>query len=172
MADLIIQDLGYGPDEQEQAEIDALEAMDAAEEAMDEEVTDDLDPEMADFLDQLIKRTILFCEELWGNEFRPYQRAMSYRVIESLVLNDAEEITGLMARQSGKSEVVATTLAGCMILFPILAKNYPILEQFKDGVWVGLFAPVDEQSDLVFSRIVTRLSSDRAAGDPLRSRDR
>ena len=85
VADLIIQDLGYGPDEQEQAEIDALEAMEAAEEAMDEEVTDDLDPEMADFLDQLIKRTILFCEELWGKEFRPYQRTMSYRVIESLM---------------------------------------------------------------------------------------
>ena len=38
-----------------------------------------------------------------------------------------------MARQSGKSEVVATTLAGCMILFPILAKTYPIMERFKDG---------------------------------------
>ena len=87
---------------------------------------------------------------------------MSYRIIESLVLQDAEEITGLLARQRGKSEVVATTLAGCMILFPILAKTYPILERFKDGVWVGLFAPVDEQSDLVYHRIITRLSSDRA----------
>ena len=59
-----------------------------------------------------------------------------------------------------------------MILFPILAKTYPMLEQFKDGVWVGLFAPVDEQSELVFSRIATRLSSRPCPGDPLRSRDR
>ena len=127
---------------------------------------------MADFVDELIQRTIVFCEELWGKEFRPYQRAMSYRIIESLVLSDAEEITGLMARQSGKSEVVATTLAGCMILFPILAKTYPILEQFKDGLWVGLFAPVDEQSEMVFPRIVARLSIERAAGDAHRPGDR
>ena len=68
-------------------------------------------------------------------------------------------MTGLLARQSGKSEVVATTLAGCMILFPILAKTYPILERFKNGVWVGLFAPVDEQSEIVYRRLIDRLSS-------------
>ena len=161
-----IVDLGYAPTPEEQAEIDALEAAedaaDAADDGSEEDFIDDLEPEMANFLDELIRRTIVFCEELWGKEFRPYQRAMSYRIVESLVLNDAEEITGLMARQSGKSEVVATTLAGCMILFPILAKTYPILEQFRDGLWVGLFAPVDEQSELVFARMVTRLTSSRA----------
>ena len=164
VADIIIEDLGFDLSEDEQAEFDALEAADAQAEAQEEadHALDDLEPEMADFLDQLIKRTILFCEELWGKELRPYQRSMSYRIIESLILNDAEEITGLMARQSGKSEVVATTLAGCMILFPILAKTYPIMEQFKEGLMVGLFAPVEEQSELVFSRIATRLSSERA----------
>ena len=88
VADLIIEDLGYGPDAEEQAEIDALEATEAAEESMDgsdEDFIDDLDPDMANFLDQLIQRTIVFCEELWGKEFRPYQRTMSYRIIESLV---------------------------------------------------------------------------------------
>jgi hypothetical protein len=164
VADIIIEDLGFDLSEDEQAEFDALEAADAQAEAEEEadHALDDLEPEMADFLDQLIKRTILFCEELWGKELRPYQRSMSYRIVESLILNDAEEITGLMARQSGKSEVVATTLAGCMILFPILAKTYPIMEQFKEGLMVGLFAPVEEQSELVFSRIATRLSSERA----------
>ena len=162
MADIVIEDLGYGPSPEEQAELDAEEAEEAALDAAEEEGLSELDPEMADFVDQLIKRTIVFCEELWGKQFRPYQRSMSYRIVESLVLNDAEEITGLMARQSGKSEVVATTLAGVMVLFPILAKTYPLLEQFRDGVWVGLFAPVDEQADLVFSRIVSRLSSERA----------
>ena len=160
---MTITDLGYGPDETEQAELDAEAAFEAAEDAADDpDGLEDLDPEMADFLDELIKRTIIFCEELWGHDFRPYQRAMSYRIIESLLLGDAEEITGLLARQSGKSEVVATTLAGCMVLFPVLAKTYPLLERFRDGLWVGLFAPVDEQADLVFSRIVTRLTSDRA----------
>jgi hypothetical protein len=118
---------------------------------------------MANFVDELVQRCIIFCEELWGQKFYPYQRSMSYRLIESMVLQDAEEITGLLARQSGKSEVVATTLAGCMILFPILAKTYPIMERFRLGLWVGLFAPVDEQSDLVYRRIIDRLSSERAA---------
>ena len=159
-----IEDLGFGPSE------DELEEMLAAEEAEAEventEGEDEtfivLDPEMAGFVDELVKRTILFCEELWGEDFYPYQRAMSYRIVESLVLQDAEEMTGLLARQSGKSEVVATTLAGCMILFPILAKTYPILERFKNGVWVGLFAPVDEQSEIVYRRLITRLTSERA----------
>src|SRR5215470_1159520 len=147
-----IIDLGYGPDEDELAALRAEEAEEAAEEAAQEadEGFVALDPEMAGFVDEVVKRTIMFCEELWGQSFYPYQRVMSYRIIESLVLQDAEEITGLLARQSGKSEVVATTLAGCMILFPILAKTYPILDRFKFGLWVGLFAPVDDQADLVY----------------------
>jgi len=153
-----ITDLGYGPDPEELLEED--EEQRSAEE--DEEFIEPLDPEMANFVDQLIKRTIMFCEELAGFEMFPYQRSLSYRIIESLILSDAEEVTGLMARQSGKSEVVATTLSGCMVLFPKLAKSYPILEKFKRGLWVGIFAPVDEQADLVFSRIVSRLTSDHA----------
>jgi hypothetical protein len=160
-----IVDLGYGPSEEEAEELRLLDEQEAAEAAADEvdEGYIELDEEMANFVDELCKRTILFCEELWGEQFYPYQRTMAYRIIESLVLQDAEEITGLLARQSGKSEVVATTLAGCMILFPILAKTYPILERFKRGLWVGLFAPVDEQSDLVYQRIIDRISSPRAA---------
>jgi hypothetical protein len=154
---MTITDLGYGPDPEELLEEEESFDTDEVEEEFE-----DLDPEMAGFLDQLIQRTIIFCEELAGFEMFPYQRAMSYRIIESLILGDAEEITGLLARQSGKSETVATTLAGCMVLFPKLAKTYPLLEKFKRGVWVGIFAPVDDQADLVFSRIVSRLTSEIA----------
>jgi hypothetical protein len=154
---LQIEDLGYGPDPE-----DLLEEAPPEPDEVEEESPDDLDPEMADFLNQLISRTIIFCEELAGFEMYPYQRDLSYRIIESMILGDAEEITGLMARQSGKSETIATTLAGVMILFPKLALTYPVLEKFKRGVWVGIFAPVDEQADIVFSRIVGRLTSDVA----------
>ena len=41
-----------------------------------------------------------------------------------------------------------------MVLFPKLAKTLPDPGAFKRGVWIGIFAPVDEQADLVFSRIV------------------
>ena len=157
MADLIITDLGYGPDPDEEIPED-----DELEPDEDEEEIEDLDPEMSGFLDQLIKRTLVFCEELAGFELFPYQRSLGYRLIESLILGDAEEITGLLARQSGKSETVATVLSGCMVLFPKLAMTFPILEKFKRGVWIGIFAPVDEQADLVFSRIVSRLTSDIA----------
>lgn len=127
-----------------------------------EEVYAELDEEMAGFVDELVKRIIFFCEELAGFELRPYQRSLAYRLIESLVIGDSEEITALWARQSGKSETLATVLAGCMVVLPKLAMTYPMLERFKRGLWVGVFAPVDEQSEIVFGRIVTRLTSDRA----------
>ena len=108
----MITDLGYGPDPVEEDPDPLLLAEEDNEEVID------LDPEMAGFVDELIKRIIVFCEELAGFEMFPYQRQISYRIIESLVLKDAEEITALQARQSGKSEVVATTLAGCMVILP------------------------------------------------------
>jgi hypothetical protein len=153
----LITDLGYGPDPLEEEIPD--EPASADEDGFDEVV---LDPEMVNFMDELIKRTLIFCEELAGFELFPYQRAFGYRLIESIILGDAEEITGLLARQSGKSETIATVLAGVMVLFPKLARTFPLLEKFKRGVWIGVFAPVDEQADIVFGRIVTRLTSDIA----------
>jgi hypothetical protein len=57
-----------------------------------------------------------------------------------------------------------------MVLLPKLAKIYPdLLGKFKDGLWVGLFAPTEGQAETLFSRTVTRLTSERAIevlGDP------
>ena len=154
---LEITDLGYGPDpEEEEPDDPSLLADDPEPETID------LDPDLAGFVDELIKRILLFCEELADIELFPYQRELGYRIIESIILKDAEEITGLQSRQSGKSEVIATVLAGCMVLLPKLALTFPILERFRKGLMVGIFAPVDDQADIVFSRIVTRLTSDQA----------
>jgi hypothetical protein len=155
--DSLITDLGYGPPIEDEEPEDPTLLVEP-----DEEEITDLDPEMAGFVDELIKRIILFCEELAGFEMFPYQRQVSYRIIESLILMDAQEITGLMARQSGKSETLADTLAGCMVLLPKLALTFPILERFRKGLMVGIFAPVDDQADIIFSRIVTRLTSEIA----------
>jgi hypothetical protein len=91
-------------------------------------------------------------------------------MIESVIINDGEEITALASRQSGKSETVADTVATLMILLPRLAKIYPeLLGKFKDGIWVGLFAPTESQAETLFGRTVTRLTSERALevlGDP------
>jgi hypothetical protein len=83
--------------------------------------------------------------------------------MESVIINDGEEVTALASRQSGKSETVADTVATLMILLPRLAKLYPdLLGKFKDGVWVGLFAPTESQAETLFGRAVTRLTSERA----------
>jgi hypothetical protein len=57
-----------------------------------------------------------------------------------------------------------------MVILPLLAKLYPdLLGKFKDGLWVGMFAPTESQAETLFSRTVTRLTSERAIeilGDP------
>jgi hypothetical protein len=72
----------------------------------------------------------------------------------------------LFARQSGKTETVADVIATAMIILPRLAKLYghilPSLLNYKGGVQVGAFGPVDEQADNLFGRIVSRLTSDDA----------
>jgi hypothetical protein len=155
---LEIEDLGFPEDEDDFS--DALVDEDSpSDEPEDDEI---LDPGQAGFLDEIIKRIIIFCEELSGVELRPYQKEFAYRIIESIILGDAEELTGLWSRQSGKTETLADVLAGCMVLFPKLALTFDMFERFKRGLWVGIFAPVDDQSDLLFSRIVSRLTSERA----------
>lgn len=61
------------------------------------------------------------------------------------------------------TETVADVIATLMILLPRLATRFPTwLEQFKGGVMVGCFAPVEEQAQTLFARITQRLSSERA----------
>jgi hypothetical protein len=95
---------------------------------------------------------------------------LARRVIESVIINDGEELTALAARQSGKSETIANTVATLMVLLPRLAKMYPdLLGKFKGGVWIGMFAPVEGQVETLFGRTVNRLTSERALeilGDP------
>jgi len=128
----------------------------------EEEEEYDLNPESAEFYKDLVQRIVLFCEEFAGIELRPYQRALAYRIVESLVHADGEEITALWSRQSGKSETLAVIIAGCMVILPKLAMSFEALDRFKRGVWVGVFAPVDTQSEFIHSRIVDKLTSDHA----------
>ena len=78
---MTITDLGYGPDPEE--------LLEEEEDTLDQEVEEffeELDPDMAGFVDQLIQRIIMFCEELAGFEMFPYQRSVAYRIVESLIL--------------------------------------------------------------------------------------
>jgi hypothetical protein len=118
-----------------------------------------------DSIDLLVEKILLFIETLSGVPLFPYQREFARRIVESLVINDGAEITGLFARQSGKSETVAQVAAGCMVILPKLyyELKLPMLEKFKDGLWVGLFAPRSEQARTTFQRTKERISNKHAS---------
>lgn len=146
------------------ADLDLEEVVDdessAPSELLDEEV---LSEEAKNFVHKLTERILLFMDALVGHSLYPYQRRLAYRIVQSVILNDGAEITALMARQSGKTETVADVLATLMILLPRLARRYPTwLEQFKDGVMIGCFAPVEDQAQTLFARITQRLTSSTA----------
>lgn len=116
-------------------------------------------------IEWLIDRVVFYCEKQAGVEFRPYQREFAERIVESIILNDGEELTALFSRQSGKTETVATIMAGIMVIIPILAQMpqfEELIGQFKNGVWIGLFAPSNEQAFTTFSRTRDRLRSGNA----------
>lgn len=123
----------------------------------------ELDEESQKFVDDLIDKLMIICDDLSGHPLRPYQIPFARRIFESLITNDGATITALFSRQSGKTETVANVIATAMIMLPRLAKIFPeTLDKYKEGVWVGAFAPVDEQADNLFGRIVDRLTSDIA----------
>jgi len=131
---------------------------------------DEVDEHSQAFVDGLVDKTMEFMTVFVGHALHEYQAPLARRIIESLVIGDSEEITALAARQSGKSEIVSNTLATLMVLLPRLARIYPErLGKFKDGLWIGLFAPTEGQAETVFGRTVGRLTSERAIeilGDP------
>jgi len=134
------------------------------------EEEEELDELSREFVNALIEKIIQFMEMLVGHTLHPYQMPLARRVIESVIINDGEEVTALAARQSGKSETIANTVATLMVILPRLAKMYPdLLGKFGDGIWVGMFAPIQSQVETLYGRTVSRLTSPRALevlGDP------
>ena len=115
----------------------------------------------------LVKTVYNFCQIYSEITYYPYQEQFAKRVIRSLLENDGEEISALFSRQTGKSETVATTVGGCMIILPLFA-NMPMfaddkrLMMYKKGLMVGIFAPSLRQAQTTFNRMKTRLSCDSA----------
>lgn len=140
------------------------------EEDVEEEWNDEADELTTEFVAKLSDKIMRFMHVLVGHDLHVYQKPLARRIIESVIINDGEEITALASRQSGKTETVSDTLSTLMVLLPLLAKIYPdLLGRFKDGLWVGMFAPTESQAETLFSRTVTRLTSERAQevlGDP------
>lgn len=160
----------------------SIDTEDLFEEVLEEDLPEDEDAEdlppeddepdvlSREFVNKLVDRILQFMVVLVGHDLHSYQKPLARRIIESVIINDGEEITALAARQSGKSETVANVVATLMVLMPRLARMYPdLLGKFRDGFWVGMFAPVESQAETLFGRTVSRLTSERAMeilGDP------
>lgn len=111
----------------------------------------------------IVEKLLIVVDELSQHPLYVYQRPFAKRLIESVVINDGATLTALFSRQSGKSETIANVIAALMIMLPRLALVFPnLLGKFKEGVWVGAFAPVSDQAENLFGRIVSRLTSEMA----------
>lgn len=147
--------------EEDLVDDDLLDDETEEDRALTEDVV--LDSTSTEFVKQIVDRTMIFLEYLCDTKLFPYQQQIARRIIESLIINDGEEITVIQSRQSGKSEVLANVVATVMVLFPKLAPMFPdLLGKFDKGVMVGTFAPVESQAETLYGRIVDRLTSERA----------
>lgn len=110
----------------------------------------------------LVNRIFNFCEVYSGRVMYPYQTQFSKRIIRSVLENDGAEITALFSRQSGKTETISITVGGLMIILPQLANmpmfaDDPRFTMFKDGFWVGIFAPSKRQAEITYNRMKGRI---------------
>ena len=124
-----------------------------------------LNPESSEFVSRLTDKVWTFVVLFSGVEMFPYQEAFGRRIIESVLSSDGATITAELSRQSGKTEVVANVAAALMVLLPRLAEMFPEfepLQKFARGVMIGCFAPVEQQVETLFGRVVDRLTSERA----------
>lgn len=129
--------------------------------------------------DQLpLKETILsiisLAQVLSEKRFYAYQVVVAFRICESVLLHDGEVITALFSRQSGKTEVLASILIALALMLPVLAKKYPkdwrlnITDEqgnyrgFAKGIRIGIYAPKQSQSEIMFERIRGYLKQDAA----------
>lgn len=116
---------------------------------------------------ELVNMIYNFCEVYSGKVMYAYQTQFSKRIIRSVLENDGAEITALFSRQSGKTETIAITVGGLMIILPTLANmpmfaDDPRLTMFKDGFWVGIFAPSQRQAQITYNRMKNRLQCKEA----------
>lgn len=94
-------------------------------------------------------KIVEFCEKIGSipnYRFYRYQREFLRRLVHAVVGVEAEELTVMVSRQGGKTEALCRGIIGMMILLPALAQVFPQqLDVYRDGFWVGVFAPLDWQ---------------------------
>lgn len=111
-------------------------------------------------IDVCIKLATSFMEGCGENPY-PYQIDPMRRIFRSILTNDGANLSLLLARQSGKTSLVAASISTLLIIAPLLAKQYPDKYNFfKKGIMIGVFAPTAEQVATTHSRVEKFLSQD------------
>jgi hypothetical protein len=104
----------------------------------------------------LADTVLTFVQELTGVRFYAYQYIFVRRIVQSILCNDGDTITGLWSRQSGKTEALADLGFGLCVILPVLAAAFsddPRLASFRRGFRIGIFAPILEQATISFQRM-------------------
>lgn len=107
-------------------------------------------------------KIIEFGKILTGVPLYWYQYLTVYRIIYSVISLEGATITMLFSRQSGKSESLAFAINALTVILPALAKIFPDLDQYRDGIKIGLFAPQSDQVVTTYSRAMNRIQSENA----------
>lgn len=118
-----------------------------------------IDPKL---VDKIVDGIMKFVVALAGHELYAYQWVFCRRIVQALLQHEGATITGLWSRQSGKTTSVADVTIGLCVLIPELAKAMPTIEElrpFKDGLAVGIFAPIKDQAGLSYGRMREILAS-------------
>lgn len=114
-------------------------------------------------IDFIAEKIILFGELFDNIKLFPYQRQIAEYIIKDILMNNGSIFTVLIARQAGKTEVLATIIKSLSILLPKLAKLFPAhLSHFEKGFKVGIFAPEKTIAKTLFSRVVDSLDREEA----------
>ena len=58
----------------------------------------ELDQTSAEFVNGLIDKLMVVCQEIAGHPFYPYQVPLARRIFESLIINDGATITALFSQ--------------------------------------------------------------------------
>lgn len=109
----------------------------------------------------LADKAFEFCMAATGIKLYPYQQAFGLRIVRSIFMEDAAEISGLFSRQGGKTETLAVVASGLMVLLPVLAEQIPDerIQKFKHGIHIGVFGPSYNIVSILCGRLQDRLWS-------------
>jgi len=118
--------------------------------------------------DRIVKLACVMCEK----HLYEYQQDFIRRIVVAILEHRGDMITALLSRQSGKTEGIAALVAAVMVMLPELAKEFPTdwrlnitddfgrYRGFKNGINFGIYAPILEQSGIMFDRIRLTFDND------------